>query len=47
MEFQSLGAIVIHLLVWDFPGGPAVEICLPLQGTRVQPLVWEIPHASG
>ena len=25
MEFQSLGAIVINLLVWDFPGGPAVK----------------------
>jgi len=25
MEFQSLGAIVINLLVWDFPDGPAVK----------------------
>ena len=25
----------------DFPGGPVLRICLPVQGTQVQILVWE------
>ena len=31
----------------DFPGGAVVKNRLPMQGTRVQALVWEDPHAAG
>ena len=31
----------------DFPGGPAVRIHLPMQGTWVQSLVWEDPICHG
>ena len=27
----------------DLPGGPVLRICLPMQGTQVQFLVWEDP----
>ena len=27
----------------DFPGVQGIRICLPIQGTRVRPLVWEDP----
>ena len=29
-------------LSWDFPGGPVVKICIPVQGTWVQSLVREL-----
>ena len=31
----------------DFPGGPAVKLRLPVQGTHIQSLVQEDPHAVG
>ena len=31
----------------DFPGGSVVKICLPVQETRIQPLVWEDPTCHG
>ena len=31
---------------WDFPGGLVVRVCLSMQGTCVQYLVWTIPCAA-
>ena len=47
--FWTLSPSNYHLKEWhgDFPGGAVVKIRLPMQGTRVQPLVREDPTCRG
>ena len=42
METKSLSDKQNKRHYWDFPGGPAVETSLPMQGVRVQSLVREL-----
>ena len=37
----------MYPLLWGFPGGSVVRICLPMQETRLPSLSWEDPLEKG